>query len=342
MTVINVKPNMNVGIWAEGGNFITPTSEKIEEGHVVEKPKAEIVNWIENRQDKMLQYINQRGIAEWDIQTEYPVNSYTSRGGTLYKALSQNKDRDPTLFPLIWKLAFATYEDYLNLFDDVNTIKSQEGYLDLYVSKSNPIMTSPSQGVAYGFTGDSDTGLVKNSGGNPAIQKDGVVVASFDSLEQENSVVRFSDLRKYLEFYKVGDIYITTNTSNPKQTLGYGNWELSSQGKAIVGRSEFPEDPNWTKVIGTVFGSYDHKLTQSELATHHHSRSPFDKFTSKAIESGKSTAGSTDYNYANDEISVGAMGTTDWVNATESGGGGDMPHNNTQPSLVLNIWKRVS
>ena len=44
--------------------------------------------------------------------------------------------------------------------------------------ESNDATTTPSQGVAYGFTDDSDTGLVKDSGGNPAIQKDGVVVAS--------------------------------------------------------------------------------------------------------------------------------------------------------------------
>lgn len=322
MTVINVKPNMNVGIWAEGGNFITPTSEKIEEGHVVEKPKAEIVNWIENRQDKMLQYINQRGIAEWDILTEYPVNSYTSRGGTLYKALSQNKDRDPTLFPLIWKLAFTTYEDYLTLLEELQKIKDQEGYLDLYVSKSDPIMTAPSQGVAYGFTGDSDTGLVKNSGGNPAIQKDGVVVASFDQLEQDNSVVRFSDLRKYLEFYKVGDLYITTNSNNPSTILGYGTWVLYSEGRALVGLSDNESDPVWTRFIGSIFGEYEHQLTVDEMPRHNHTfaMNPQDQGSADSADGtgGASTRFPTDYT------------------------GGDKPHNNVQPSLVVAIWRRTS
>lgn len=322
MTVINVKPNMNVGIWAEGGNFITPTSEKIEEGHVVEKPKAEIVNWIENRQDKMLQYINQRGIAEWDIQTEYPVNAYTSRGGTLYKALSQNKDRDPTLFPLIWKLAFTTYEDYLSVLSELDKIKNQDGYLNSYVSKSAPVMTAPAQGVAYGFTGDSDTGLVKNSGGNPAIQKDGVVVASFDQLEQDNSVVRFSDLRKYLEFYKVGDLYITTNSNNPSTILGYGTWVLYSEGRALVGLSDNESNPVWTRFIGSVFGEYDHQLTVDEMPKHNHTfaMNPQDQGSADSADGtgGASTRFPTDYT------------------------GGDKPHNNVQPSHVVAIWRRTS
>ncbi|MEG0407497.1 MAG: hypothetical protein RR623_01365 [Bacilli bacterium] len=322
MTVINVKPNMNFGIWAEGGNFITPTSEKIEEGHVVEKPKAEIVNWIENRQDKMLQYINQRGIAEWDILTEYPVNSYTSRGGTLYKALSQNKDRDPTLFPLIWKLAFTTYEDYLTLLDELQKIKDQEGYLDLYVSKSDPIMTAPSQGVAYGFTGDSDTGLVKNSDGNPAIQKDGVVVASFDQLEQDNSVVTFSQLRSYLEFYKVGDVYITTNSGNPSSILGYGTWQRTAEGKAIVGMSTSTSDPLWTRFVNSTFGDYDHKLTTTEIPNHNHT------FIGSISAGGGNGA----------DMGIDGQGSQ----VATSSVGGDQAHNNTQPSMVFNVWLRTS
>ena len=42
----------------------------------------------------MLQYINQHGIAEWDNVTEYPINAFVARGGVVYKALSQNVDKD--------------------------------------------------------------------------------------------------------------------------------------------------------------------------------------------------------------------------------------------------------
>lgn len=324
MEVIYIKPNMNAGIWAESGDIVIPSSEKIEEGHVVEKPKSEIVNWIENRQDLMLQYINQRGIAEWDRATPYPIKALTSRDGTLYRAISQNKDRDPTLNTDIWKLAFVTYDDYKLLLEDLDKIKNQDGYLDLYVSRANPIMTGGTEGVSYGFTGDIDTGLMKDSGGNPAIQKDGSVIATFDSLEQENSVVRFADLRKYLEFYKVGDIYITTSTLNPKEILGYGAWKRHAEGRSLVGISSWTTDPIWTKSIGSIFGEYRHTMLLSEMVKHRHLRGLEDTKVGR-VEGYTVTAP------ANDNFS---QGFTDYE-------GGSEPFNVVQPSMVVAIWKRV-
>ena len=256
------KPDINYGIWASNGDVAVPSSEKVEIGHIVEKPKKEIVNWIENRQDQFMAYLNQVGVAEWDSKTTYKANiSFVNRSGTVYKAKSQNIDKDPTLNQDIWGIAWSTYEDYLSALSELEKIKDQEGYLGLYVSKSNPIMEAPSQGVAYGFTDDSDTGLVKDSGGNPAIQKDGVVVASFDQLEDDNSVVRFSDLRKYLEFYKVGDLYLTTLQGNPKDILGYGTWVRYAEGRSLVGMSTQESSPTWTKFVDSTEGAYDNTIT---------------------------------------------------------------------------------
>ena len=57
------KPDMSYGVWAENGNIEIPSSEKVEEGWVLEKPYNETMNWLQNRQDRMLQYLNQRGIV---------------------------------------------------------------------------------------------------------------------------------------------------------------------------------------------------------------------------------------------------------------------------------------
>ena len=62
------KPDINYGIWASNGDVAVPSSEKVEIGHIVEKPKKEIVNWIENRQDQFMAYLNQVGIAECYLQ----------------------------------------------------------------------------------------------------------------------------------------------------------------------------------------------------------------------------------------------------------------------------------
>ena len=108
MAVIN-KPDMNYGLWAENGNIEIPSSEKVELGWIAEKPLNEQMNWVQNRQDAMLQYINQHGIVEWDNVTEYPINAFVAREGVVYKALSQNVDKDPTLNTAIWTVAFADF-----------------------------------------------------------------------------------------------------------------------------------------------------------------------------------------------------------------------------------------
>ena len=320
------KPDINYGIWASNGDVAVPSSEKVEIGHIVEKPKKEIVNWIENRQDQFMVYLNQVGIPEWDSKTTYKANiSFVNRSGTVYKAKSQNIDKDPTLNQDIWGIAWSTYEDYLSIVEDIAKIKTQEGYLGLYVSKSNPIMEAPSQGVAYGFTDDSDTGLVKDSGGNPAIQKDGVVVASFDQLEDDNSVVRFSDLRKYLEFYKVGDLYLTTLQGNPKDILGYGTWVRYAEGRSLVGMSTQESSPTWTKFVDSTEGAYNNTVIF-----------PTQGWDNNSNNIKTSTQGSL----------VVGTGRTEAVETLES-----LAHpktdrtqviDNVQPSIVVAIWRRVS
>ena len=320
------KPDINYGIWASNGDVAVPSSEKVEIGHIVEKPKKEIVNWIENRQDQFMAYLNQVGIAEWDSKTTYKANiSFVNRSGTVYKAKSQNIDKDPTLNQDIWGIAWSTYEDYLSVLSELEKIKEEEGYLELYVSKSNPIMAAPSQGVAYGFTDDSDTGLVKDSGGNPAIQKDGVVIASFDQLEEDNSVVRFSDLRKYLEFYKVGDLYLTTLQGNPKDILGYGTWARYAEGRSLVGMSAQESSPTWTKFVGSTDGSYENTINF-----------PMDDWKPQSSEISTSIQG---------RIVIGT-GNTEYKEILESlthpTASQSSTQTNIQPSIVIAVWERTA
>ena len=320
------KPDINYGIWASNGDVAVPSSEKVEIGHIGEKPKKEIVNWIENRQDQFMAYLNQVGIPEWDSKTTYKANiSFVNRSGTVYKAKSQNIDKDPTLNQDIWGIAWSTYEDYLSALSELEKIKDQEGYLGLYVSKSNPIMEAPSQGVSYGFTDDSDTGLVKDSGGNPAIQKDGVVVASFDQLEEDNSVVRFSDLRKYLEFYKVGDLYLTTLQDNPKDILGYGTWARYAEGRSLVGVSSQESSPTWTKFVNSNEGAYDNTITF-----------PMEDWKPQSSEIRTSIQGRIVIGTGNTEKNEILESLTQPI-ADQS-----LIQTNIQPSTVVAVWKRTA
>ena len=164
MAVINQKPNMNYGVWAYNGNIEVPSSEKVELGWIIEKPLNEQMNWLQNRQDSMLQYINQHGIPEWDDRTEYPIDAFVARGGVVYKALSQNFDRDPTLNVAIWSVAFASFDNVAV----IDSIRNEDGYLQHYVQKSNPVMLNVSKGVGYAGQ-DLSKGIFFDSNNNPFI-----------------------------------------------------------------------------------------------------------------------------------------------------------------------------
>ena len=259
--IIEQKPDMNYGLWAENGNIEIPSSEKVELGWIAEKPLNEQMNWVQNRQDVMLQYINQHGIVEWDNVTEYPINAFVAREGVVYKALSQNVDKDPTLNTAIWTVAFADF----SIVDTITKIKDEDGYVEHYVRKSAPVLDAVAKGVGYAGQ-DLSKGVFFDSGNNPYIKNGANTQYNFNGTNtQENDVIRRSDLQAILEQYtryKIGDLYVTTSTRNPKDILGYGIWTLYSQGRALVGLSATnSNNPDWTKFIGSLSGSYQQTVT---------------------------------------------------------------------------------
>lgn len=340
---IVTKPNMNQGIWAENGNIEIPSSEKVGEGWVVEKPLNEVMNWVQNRQDKMLQYLNQRGVAEWDFRTTYPKDAFTSRLGIVYKAISQNTDKDPTLSNAIWEIAFVSYQDFGDALEQLRLINTQDGYLNYYVKKSEPILDAPAKGISYNdLTGVSGLGF---QGLTPRIMNNGVSVAEFSGGNNPKDVVTYEALATAVQSFKVGSVYITTADGNPSSQLGYGTWERFAEGSVLVGFSTNVSNsvPQWVKTIGSQFGEYEHRLVQEELPEHKHSKDNiFNKFGSKASESGLNTQGSGDFDKIDVEYGTGGVSSSHWNQATEQAIGGDKPHNNVQPSIVVYMWKRVA
>lgn len=326
MAIIQNKPNMNYGVWGSNGNIAVPTSEKVDLGWIIEKPPNEMMNWVQNRQDSMLQFVNQRGIPTWDSLTEYPLNAYVVRNGILYKAVSQNIDKDPTLNQSIWTVAFATYTDYSNLYNEFQSIKDTEGYLDLYVSKNNPVMLGEAKGVGY----KDSTGVsgLTFSGTTGQIKKEGVIVAEFSGGNNPKDVVTFEVLSDLLKI-KVGDLYTTTVNENPSSRLGYGTWERFAEGRTLVGFNSSVSNlvPEWVKTAGNQYGSYTHTLTQNEIPAHKHTVQLGD-----AITSGESNTISS---------GGGLIGLYD-SQSMQVSGGDDQPHNNVQPSIVVFIWRRTS
>lgn len=322
-SIIN-KPDMNYGLWAENGNIEIPSSEKVELGWIAEKPLNEQMNWVQNRQDAMLQYINQHGIVEWDNVTEYPINAFVAREGVVYKALSQNVDKDPTLNTAIWTVAFADF----SVVTTVNKIRNEDGYVSHYVRKSAPVLNAVAKGVGY-VGQDLSKGLFFDSNQNAYIKGGANTQYNFNGTNtQENDVIRRSDLQAILEQYtryKIGDLYVTTSTRNPKDILGYGIWTLYSQGRALVGLSATnSNNPDWTKFIGSLSGSYQQTVTV-----------PNDNWDTESSQISTSRKG---------RLVVGTGNTEKeeiLESLTHAGKENTQKVDVVQPSTVVAIWLRV-
>ena len=327
MPILN-KPDMNYGVWAEGGNIEIPSSEKVEEGWVIEKPLNETMNWLQNRQDRMLQYINERGIPEWDSRTQYPLDAFVARSGIIYKAVSPNTDDDPTLHTTIWNIAFVSYADFVDYAEKIDSIENDEGYLGLYVSKSEPVMTGVAKGISY----NNSTGVsgYDFDGDKPKVVNSGITIAEFSGGTNPKDVVTHEQLTLLLQTFKVGDIYITTTDGNPFTRLGYGSWERFAEGRTLVGLSTdiSASIPEWTKMNGRVFGTYDETLTLEQMPSHTH----------EVGEGSTFPTGTGDRLYASGDDKTAAADSY----SRSKPSGGDKPHNNVQPSIVVYFWKRTA
>ena len=136
---------------------------------------------------------------------------------------------------------------------------------------------------------------------------------------------------------------VYTSGQEVAAAIGYGEWQPFAEGRVTVGVSSKTDDPDWTKVIGSEEGEYEHTLTIDAMPTHKHSKDDiYNKFSARASDSGLATHGSSDYNNITAEYTTGAMTAASWLNATEQNQGGGEAHNNTQPSVVVGKWVRIA
>ena len=126
----------------------------------------------------------------------------------------------------------------------------------------------------------------------------------------------------FLNIYKIGDIYITTNSENPADRFG-GKWELFGPGRCLVCVDTSQSEFNSVKKTG---GSKTHKLTINEMPSHNHKR------PNSILYSGTSSW-----------WIGGTGGTTIEVTDTPtSNSGGSQPHNNLQPFITCYVWIRTA
>lgn len=127
--------------------------------------------------------------------------------------------------------------------------------------------------------------------------------------------------------WPIGTAYINfSDSTNPAELLGFGTWELDSQGRVLVGKA-----PSGTfSTAGTTHGAERVTLGINEMPEHKH-------------ESPNGASFVTDLGLG---INLDTAAGVNWGfrktgNLTRATGGGQS-HNNIQPSLVVYIWRRTA
>lgn len=138
--------------------------------------------------------------------------------------------------------------------------------------------------------------------------------------------------------WPIGTAYINfSDSTNPAELLGFGTWELDSQGRVLVGKAA----SGTFGTIGATVGSETHTLTTAQMPSHTHGIGTLWL---------RGNAGAVDSNATNLDDFPGSNGPikaynqnigNSWAGALANTGGGGA-HNNIQPSLVVYIWRRTA
>lgn len=125
--------------------------------------------------------------------------------------------------------------------------------------------------------------------------------------------------------FPIGSIFISTVTDNPASLLGYGTWVAFGAGQVLVGYNS--GDPDFGTLLGTG-GEKTHTLTISEMPSHDHT--------------GNYASQVWNTNGANGTTSLNGSGTAPNTTPGIVPQGGGTAHNNIQPYITVNFWKRTA
>lgn len=356
MAVISTKPDVKL-LWAAQGTRAQPTSDKQLEGWVQEIPPHEIDNWKQYVQDLAIKYIFQEGFAEWDSSFEYNTTSYVKYNGVVYKLKSgaevPNIGKQPDVETLSWERAFEEYGSSIPNREEIEKIKTEEGYLGLYVSKSEPVMdgiaTAPefqaTSGGGHTFQGaGADTGLFLNGNNEPEIKINNVTRATIKNsptlTSNDTTVVTTAMLRQFEismqeKLMPIGISIITQDTRNPVEYLGFGSWQRDLEGRALVGYSSdvTSATPDWKKTVNSKYGSDDQTLTVEQIPSHTHSARQNGDANNVVPPADGQALSSTSNTSATSKLAA--------ANSIGEAGGGQ-PHSVVQMSQVKIIFTRVA
>lgn len=133
--------------------------------------------------------------------------------------------------------------------------------------------------------------------------------------------------------YEVGDIFMTTSSTDPAVRWPGTKWEAFAPGRVLIGAGTGTDSRGESKTfaVGDTGGEYQHQLTTGELPSHKHT-----------IKCGYGDIGSPTVNddaFRYQFWGGSNRGWHDWLMAAT---GSNQPHNLLQPYQICYYFKRIS
>ena len=178
-------------------------------------------------------------------------------------------------------------------------------------------------GGGGGFSGDYDDLYNRPSingvtlTGNKTTANLGI---SYNDLTDKPTIPTISNILNSV--YPVGSIYISVSSANPGLVFG-GTWVAFGSGKTLVGVDTGDADFSTAEATG---GEKTHTLTIDEMPSHNHD----------ILKPRWSTSVGANAVYGSNGSGSGEEYDTRGYE------GGDQPHNNMQPYVVVYFWKRTA
>ena len=280
-----------------------------------------------------LSELSTNGLKMWlennPIQFEYETETPTTEEFKVptipsyepYTEISTNSVVDPTI--TFRPLPFTTC-----LVGEAT--EEESGYMPPLSGNSNEFLNGNGEwSVPSGYTlpqaSKTTLGGVKIgsnitvSSGTISLTKANVVSALGSTPLTRNEIVNL--------IYPVGSLYMSTNSTNPSTLFG-GTWQPYAQGRCLIGAGQGDDGTtSMSFTTGQSGGEYTHKLTIDEMPSHQHDMQH--DLNLHGISGGSSVITAV--------VSAGSG-----KDVLTSLAGGDGTHNNVQPYIACNIWRRTA
>ena len=142
-----------------------------------------------------------------------------------------------------------------------------------------------------------------------------VLMAVLNAIDAE-----IKDIKNNL--YPVGSIYFSTTEVNPEEIIG-GKWQKIEDKFLLTSGPQFN--------LGETGGEIEHTLTVDEIPGHNHS---IDRPQWFSAEDGAATG---DKAYGSTWLTTNEYSDSTSIQST----GGNQPHNNMPPYIVVHAWTRI-